>query len=177
MMWIDPERCTGCGACLEVCRSDAIEIQDGFARVLAERCTECGTCVEVCPQGGVLLLVEAASAADSRERAIAKLAGQPADRPPEIITVRVPPPPALVPERPAPARQLGLALGAALSYLGREVAPRLVRLAVDLVEDQLRPPQEASPTSVQRQSTKRSSVQSMQGGGGKRRQRQRRGRR
>jgi NAD-dependent dihydropyrimidine dehydrogenase PreA subunit len=165
MMQIDRERCTGCGACMEACPNDAIEIQDGFAHVLAERCTECGTCVEVCPQGAVLLLAEAASAADSQERAIAKSEGQPADRSPEVITVRVPPPSALVPARPAPVRQLGLALGAALSYLGREVAPRLVRLAVDWVEERIAVPQKPASRGT------------LRGSGGRTRQRrQRRGR-
>lgn len=162
MIQIDRARCTGCGACMESCPNEALEIQDGFARVFAERCTECGTCVEVCPQGAVLLLPEPAAP----EQAIAESGERPADRSPEIITVRVSPPPVLVPERPAPARQLGLALGAALSYLGREVAPRLVRLAADWVGERIAAPQKPASRGTLRRS-----------GGRTRHRRQRRGRR
>ena len=43
-----PERCIGCGACLEVCEHNAIS-QDGERIVTdRERCTACGDCVQVC---------------------------------------------------------------------------------------------------------------------------------
>lgn len=161
MLQIDHERCTGCGACMQACPNEAIEIHDGFARVLAERCTECGACVEVCPQGAMLLLPEPGSPGLS----IARSGGQPAGRSQEIITVRVPPPPTLVPPRPTPARQLGLALGAALSYLGREIAPRALRLAADWVEERILTPQKPSSRATTRQSAP--------GEGLRRRQRQR----
>jgi NAD-dependent dihydropyrimidine dehydrogenase PreA subunit len=150
MVQIDRERCTGCGACMEACPTEAITIQDGFAQVGAERCTGCGACVEVCPQGAVLLLPEPAPAAGSQRTGIMEPVAPPADRSGEIITVRVPPP-TLVPARPSPARQLGLALGAALSYLGREVAPRLLRLAADWVQEQMLAPQEPSSRGTPRQ--------------------------
>ncbi|WP_296897478.1 glycyl-radical enzyme activating protein [Thiohalocapsa sp.] len=47
-----PERCIGCGACLEVCEQGAIlwrSGQDGERIVTdRERCTACGDCVQVC---------------------------------------------------------------------------------------------------------------------------------
>jgi ferredoxin len=161
---------------MEACPTEAIEIQDGFAHIIMERCNECGVCAEVCPQGAVLLLAEP----DLQELTVAKPEEQPADRSQEVIKVRVPPPPTLAPERPSPARQLGLALGGALTFLGREVAPRLLRLAVDWVEEQIRTPQETASRSIQRQSAqdeggRRQSAQ-RGNGGGRRRRRQRRGR-
>ena len=160
---------------MEACPNEAIEIQDGFARVLAERCTDCGTCVEVCPQGAILLLPETGS----QEQALARSAGQPADRSQEIITVRVPPPPTLAPPRPAPARQLGLALGGALSFLGREVAPRVLRLAADWVEERILTPQKPSSRQISPPPNTSSRATSRRGpwGGGQRQRRQRRGRR
>ena len=41
------EKCTACGACLEVCPSGAIVEKDGKCEV-TDKCEECGSCVEVC---------------------------------------------------------------------------------------------------------------------------------
>ncbi len=168
MIRIDHDRCTGCGACVEACPNEAIEMRDGFAQVLAERCTECGTCVEVCPQGAVFPLAEPAPATDTQERAIMEPEEQPTDRSQEIIRVQVPPPPTLAPPRPTLARQLGLAFGATLSFLGREVAPRVLRLAANWVEEQILSPQKPSSQAISRRSAP---------SGVRRRHRLRRGRR
>ncbi len=46
---IDPEVCTGCGACLRGCPYDAIEGERRKAhRIITDLCQKCGTCVEVC---------------------------------------------------------------------------------------------------------------------------------
>jgi pyruvate formate lyase activating enzyme len=47
-LFLRPERCIGCGACLEVCEHGAIS-QDG-ERMVTDRacCTDCGVCAEVC---------------------------------------------------------------------------------------------------------------------------------
>ena len=42
------ENCTCCGACVEVCPSDAISQGDGTYTIDVETCEECGSCVEVC---------------------------------------------------------------------------------------------------------------------------------
>jgi MinD superfamily P-loop ATPase len=48
---IDPEACTRCGLCLDVCRFDAIH---GF-EVDSLSCEGCGFCLQVCPAGAVSL--------------------------------------------------------------------------------------------------------------------------
>ena len=45
---IDNEKCTGCGACGEVCPVSAIKIDNGTA-VVSEECLDCGVCISQCP--------------------------------------------------------------------------------------------------------------------------------
>lgn len=50
---VDASLCTGCGACLEVCSSDAI-VRDGVAAYIdAALCTDKRACVEVCRVGAI----------------------------------------------------------------------------------------------------------------------------
>ena len=53
IVWVDVTRCTGCGACVEVCPVGAIALVDGKARVDEELCTGCGACVDACPEGAI----------------------------------------------------------------------------------------------------------------------------
>jgi caffeyl-CoA reductase-Etf complex subunit CarE len=46
-IWIDQENCDGCKRCQRVCPYEGIELVDGVARV-TDRCTSCGACVAVC---------------------------------------------------------------------------------------------------------------------------------
>lgn len=43
------ERCSSCGACVKVCRQNAVEIKDGVPWVDEKKCTLCGRCTEFCP--------------------------------------------------------------------------------------------------------------------------------
>lgn len=51
---IDPDRCAGCGMCLNVCPHAVIAIEEGKAIARApERCMECGACRMNCPLGAI----------------------------------------------------------------------------------------------------------------------------
>jgi len=43
------EFCTGCGACIEVCRDGALSMVEGTAQVDPESCVLCGYCGAACP--------------------------------------------------------------------------------------------------------------------------------
>lgn len=45
------ERCYGCGECLNVCPTGAIEIKEGHSTTDASLCTKCCACVKFCPVG------------------------------------------------------------------------------------------------------------------------------
>ncbi|MFH1476511.1 MAG: 4Fe-4S binding protein [Verrucomicrobiota bacterium] len=53
MFVVDKEKCTGCGACIEVCRVQAISMIGGKARIAGNKCVDCGRCARVCPQGAI----------------------------------------------------------------------------------------------------------------------------
>jgi len=43
--------CIACKLCEKVCKFDAIKVVDNVARIDYDKCTLCGACIEVCPRG------------------------------------------------------------------------------------------------------------------------------
>jgi Fe-S-cluster-containing hydrogenase component 2 len=122
MIYVDGEKCAGCGVCEDVCPIEAVRVSDGVARIDQDRCNECEACVEACPNEAILMVIEPAE-----EKAIS-LHEQPA---PEVALTE--------PHRtPVPLRtKVAPVVGAALAFLGREVAPRLATYLVDALERKL----------------------------------------
>jgi len=52
---IDKEKCTGCGACVEVCPVEALKLVDDKSVVDPDTCIDCGTCVDECPVEAITL--------------------------------------------------------------------------------------------------------------------------
>ena len=50
---VNPDDCTGCGECVEVCPYGAIEVIDGDAVIDPSLCHFCYRCVEQCPEGAI----------------------------------------------------------------------------------------------------------------------------
>ena len=50
-MQFEPEKCTGCGACVKVCPNQALTLKDGRPVLDREACTLCGKCENYCPAG------------------------------------------------------------------------------------------------------------------------------
>lgn len=53
---IDPEKCTACGECLNLCQMNALMPTHNTVRVLGEKCIGCGVCVNACAFEAISLL-------------------------------------------------------------------------------------------------------------------------
>jgi fumarate reductase flavoprotein subunit/NADH-quinone oxidoreductase subunit F len=54
-IYIDPEKCTGCTECVDICPVDCIEGKDRYIHMIDEiDCTRCGKCIELCPEKAVV---------------------------------------------------------------------------------------------------------------------------
>jgi Pyruvate/2-oxoacid:ferredoxin oxidoreductase delta subunit len=50
---VNPELCTGCGNCMEVCPTQAISFVDGKAFINEDECARCRACENECPVGAI----------------------------------------------------------------------------------------------------------------------------
>ncbi len=53
MPWIDRDKCTGCGDCVNICPVDAIYMKNGKSEIDMEKCISCGKCHDICTQDAI----------------------------------------------------------------------------------------------------------------------------
>ena len=53
-LWLDPEKCTGCGVCAEVCPRAVLKVENRKATIVdLDACIECGACQRNCSFGAL----------------------------------------------------------------------------------------------------------------------------
>jgi Fe-S-cluster-containing hydrogenase component 2 len=114
MLYVDETRCSGCGACVDVCPPGAIALRQGTAIIDQERCSQCEACFHACPEQAILSVSEH-SLVPQHVRAGA-------------VALPTAPRAQSIAARAAPA------LAAALIYIGRDVVPRAANLVLDALE-------------------------------------------
>jgi electron transfer flavoprotein alpha subunit len=66
-IWIEVDLCNACKRCIRACPYGAIEMKEDRAHIL-ERCTSCGACLEVCKEEAILSDIEPRGVPDFSDR-------------------------------------------------------------------------------------------------------------
>ncbi len=136
MMQVNQELCAGCGLCMEACSIGAICFVNQRAVIDDNLCTRCEACVDACPNGAISIVLEPVH--------ITSIEALPAAET-QIIPISAHP---VLPETAVPAHGLVPLAGAALAFLGREVAPRLVDVLITALDRRLAQPKTTAVTSL-----------------------------
>ena len=133
MIHIAQTLCEGCGICVEACPPGAITLVDGKARADADLCDGCGSldeiydraCIDLCPNNALSWVVDPMPERPTEASSLVIVDPQ----------VKVIPAPT---RAPMPWHRAALpAVGSVLTWVGREIVPRLAPLALDVLDSAL----------------------------------------
>jgi NAD-dependent dihydropyrimidine dehydrogenase PreA subunit len=136
LIQVNQELCAGCGACADVCPVGAIQLVDHRAQIDEALCTLCEACVDACIDCAIVAIP-----APAHNTSIVT-------QPPAESSMVTAPTQTMLPETAIPSRGLASLAGVAVSYLGREVAPRLADLLIAALERRLTQPATTAPASL-----------------------------
>ena len=156
MVLINIEYCNGCGICIDTCPTGAIFLQNEKAFIDTNLCEGREVCMETCPQGAI---IHPASVPVQE-----KATPFPIEMPTEVISIQDQQRFLAIHSEALPV------IGSILLWTGRELAPRLLNLAVDYVERRI----QHAETGLSRYPSQDRQRFLSQAGGRRRRQRQRR---
>lgn len=122
MIVVDITKCAGCGVCEQSCPTGAIRVVGDRATVNPSLCNDCGVCVEACPAGALSLAAEPVAA-----KPVVTMTPETAEETRATEVIRARPVPALA-SRSSEVLPL---VGAALAFVGRSLAPRLLSLLAE----------------------------------------------
>lgn len=119
---VNKELCAGCGVCVDACSVGAIQLVEHWAEINDALCTQCEACIDACPNVAITsLCIPALNIPIAALPAVES----------QIVPVhsRI-----TLPETASPARGIVPLAGTALTFLGREVVPRLVDVLATVLE-------------------------------------------
>jgi ferredoxin len=122
---VNSKLCCGCGSCINICSVGAIHMADHLAVMDHDLCVICESCLDACPNSAITMI--------SLPVRRAPTLAQPA--PQTVITPAVNP--TGLPEIVSTKRSPSPVTGAAMAFLGSEVAVRLVDLVITALERRL----------------------------------------
>jgi ferredoxin len=138
MIAINPEACTGCGRCLEVCPTGALSIDEARPVVDQSLCRNCEACVSACPEGALVAVDALVPAAET---------GLPEPAPEAVLEVR---PQATVKSWP---RRILPALADVVSFTGREILPRILEIIANKPDERAPTRQGQTPQAQKQRAT------------------------
>jgi ferredoxin len=119
-VYVNVARCTGCGACVDVCPAGAIHLVEDeagrCAEIDQEVCRRCAACVEACPEQAIMPQFEPVIEGELVPRGDRSVPLEPQHREARLL-------------RPVPKALTWL--GTALVFAAREIVPRV---AVSLLD-------------------------------------------
>ena len=75
-VYVIPQRCTGCTACMAACPADAMDGAKGYIHVVADfLCTRCGACIPACPESAIVKTAGAAPKLPDRMMRVGRFKG------------------------------------------------------------------------------------------------------
>jgi hypothetical protein len=107
---------------MDDCSVGAIQLVDQRAVIDNTLCTECQACIEACPNGAIIALAVPGLSAPIKELPVTAL---------HRVSIQDQ---VILPGKAAPDRGLAPLAGAALAFLGSDVAPRLVDILITALE-------------------------------------------